>query len=160
LSERLPSLPKIEEISKTPMPGVFEIRVQGNEIFYTDASAKFVVIKSAGECTVDSDNDGIPNRLDLDSDNDGCSDAYEAGATTATTANYVFAGPYGNNGLANSKETIADNGIINYSSTYSDYGLDKNINADQSNNIKEKIVNLGNEILSSTIKKLDQYIVN
>jgi len=37
LSERLPSLPKIEEISKTPMPGVFEIRVQGNEIFYTDA---------------------------------------------------------------------------------------------------------------------------
>jgi 3-deoxy-D-manno-octulosonic-acid transferase len=38
--------------------------------------------------------------------------------------------------------------------------LDKNINADQSNNIKEKIVNLGNKILSSTIKKLDQYIVN
>ncbi|MFZ4745132.1 MAG: disulfide isomerase DsbC N-terminal domain-containing protein, partial [Limnohabitans sp.] len=35
LSERLPSLPKIEEISKTPMAGVFEIRVQGNEIFYT-----------------------------------------------------------------------------------------------------------------------------
>ena len=38
LSERLPSLPKIEEISKTPMAGVFEIRVQGNEIFYTDAN--------------------------------------------------------------------------------------------------------------------------
>jgi thiol:disulfide interchange protein DsbC len=34
LTERLPSLPKIEEISKTAMPGVFEIRVQGNEIFY------------------------------------------------------------------------------------------------------------------------------
>ena len=38
--------------------------------------------------------------------------------------------------------------------------LDKNINTDQSNNIKEKIINLGNKILSSTIKKLDQYIVN
>ena len=38
--------------------------------------------------------------------------------------------------------------------------LDKNINTDQSNTIKEKIINLGNEILSSTIKKLDQYIVN
>ena len=38
--------------------------------------------------------------------------------------------------------------------------LDKNINADQSNNIKEKIIIMGNEILSKTIKKLDQYIVN
>ena len=38
--------------------------------------------------------------------------------------------------------------------------LDKNFNAHQSNNIKEKIINRGNEILSITIKKLDQYIVN
>ena len=38
--------------------------------------------------------------------------------------------------------------------------LDKNINAHQSNNIKEKIIIMGNEILSKTIKKLDQYIVN
>jgi len=38
--------------------------------------------------------------------------------------------------------------------------LDKNINAHQSNNIKEKIINMGNEILSKTIKKLDQYIIN
>jgi 3-deoxy-D-manno-octulosonic-acid transferase len=38
--------------------------------------------------------------------------------------------------------------------------LDKNINAHQSNNIKQKIINKGNKILSTTIKKLDQYIVN
>jgi len=38
--------------------------------------------------------------------------------------------------------------------------LDININAPQRNNIKEKIINMGNEILSKTIKKLDQYIVN
>ena len=43
LSERLPSLPKIEEISKTPIPGVFEIRVQGNEIFYADAKGDFLI---------------------------------------------------------------------------------------------------------------------
>jgi thiol:disulfide interchange protein DsbC len=43
LTERLPSLPKIEEISKTPMPGVFEIRVQGNEIFYADAKGDFLI---------------------------------------------------------------------------------------------------------------------
>jgi gliding motility-associated-like protein len=77
----------------------------------------------------DTDGDGIINSLDTDSDGDGCSDAYEAGATISTTANFVFAGPYGNNGLANSKETVADNGVINYSSTYSKYGLDKNTNA-------------------------------
>ena len=43
LADRLPSLPKIEEISKTPMPGVFEVRVQGNELFYTDAKGDFLI---------------------------------------------------------------------------------------------------------------------
>jgi 3-deoxy-D-manno-octulosonic-acid transferase len=38
--------------------------------------------------------------------------------------------------------------------------LETNINVHQSNNIKEKIINMGNEILSMTIKKLDQYIIN
>ena len=37
--------------------------------------------------------------------------------------------------------------------------FEKNINSAQ-NNVKEKIISIGNEILSSTIKKLDQYIVN
>ena len=69
-------------------------------------------------CDLDMDNDGIPNELDLDSDGDGCSDALEGGATTDTTKNFKFAAPYGTNGLANSKETVADNGIINYTLTY------------------------------------------
>jgi thiol:disulfide interchange protein DsbC len=43
LAERLPTLPKIEEVSKTPMNGLYEIRVQGNEIFYTDAEGNFLV---------------------------------------------------------------------------------------------------------------------
>jgi 3-deoxy-D-manno-octulosonic-acid transferase len=38
--------------------------------------------------------------------------------------------------------------------------LDVNINSPKRNNMKEKIINMGNEILSKTIKKLDQYIVN
>ncbi|CAN1578617.1 hypothetical protein MCERE19_04373 [Spirosomataceae bacterium] len=37
-------------------------------------------------CTVDTDNDGISNNLDLDSDGDGCSDAIEGGAAI-TAAN-------------------------------------------------------------------------
>jgi thiol:disulfide interchange protein DsbC len=43
LSERLPSLPKIEEVNKTPMSGLFEIRVSGNDIFYTDADGSFLI---------------------------------------------------------------------------------------------------------------------
>lgn len=38
--------------------------------------------------------------------------------------------------------------------------LEKKFNNNQNESIKEKITKIGNEILSSTIKKLDQYIVN
>ncbi|MFK7980771.1 MAG: hypothetical protein AB8G86_12375, partial [Saprospiraceae bacterium] len=71
---------------------------------------------------LDTDNDGIANHLDLDSDGDGCSDAFEAGATTDLTADYEFTGTVGTNGLDNSLEG-ADDGIINYTSTYS-YAID------------------------------------
>ncbi|MHA8094494.1 tandem-95 repeat protein [Aquirufa lenticrescens] len=68
---------------------------------------------------LDTDNDGVVNRLDRDSDGDGCSDALETGTTTSTTANYAFTGNMGSNGLDNSLETVTDNGVINYASTYS-----------------------------------------
>ena len=42
LGERLPQLAKIDEISKTPMPGLFEVRV-GNDIIYTDAEGNFLI---------------------------------------------------------------------------------------------------------------------
>lgn len=43
LAERLPNLPKIDEVTKTPMTGLYEIRVNGSEIFYTDAEGNFLV---------------------------------------------------------------------------------------------------------------------
>ena len=43
LAERLPNLPKIDEISKSPIPGLFEVRVGGTDIFYTDAEGNFLV---------------------------------------------------------------------------------------------------------------------
>jgi thiol:disulfide interchange protein DsbC len=43
LAERLPNLPKIDEVSKAPMPGLFEIRVNGSDIFYTDAEGNFLI---------------------------------------------------------------------------------------------------------------------
>ena len=42
LAERLPNLPKIDEVSKTPMNGLFEIRVNDSDIFYTDAEGNFL----------------------------------------------------------------------------------------------------------------------
>ena len=43
LGERIPQLLKIDEVSKTPMAGLFEIRVNGTEIFYTDAEGNFLL---------------------------------------------------------------------------------------------------------------------
>ncbi|MGZ5193906.1 MAG: DsbC family protein [Ramlibacter sp.] len=42
LAERLPLMPAIDEVSKTPMQGVFEVR-SGTEIFYTDADGSFLI---------------------------------------------------------------------------------------------------------------------
>ena len=43
LAERLPNLPKLDEVSKTPMNGLFEIRVNDSDIFYTDAEGNFLI---------------------------------------------------------------------------------------------------------------------
>ncbi len=43
LQERLPTFSKIDEVSKTPMNGLFEIRVNDSEIFYTDAEGNFLI---------------------------------------------------------------------------------------------------------------------
>ncbi|MFN5440005.1 MAG: Ig-like domain-containing protein, partial [Bacteroidota bacterium] len=74
---------------------------------------------------LDTDKDGVPNRLDLDSDGDGCSDASEAGTVKSLTATTV-AGAYGANGFANSIETGSETGV--YSGTYS-YGNATNLQA-------------------------------
>ena len=40
LAERLPMLGKIDEIGKTPLPGIYEVRV-GDELFYSDAEGNY-----------------------------------------------------------------------------------------------------------------------
>ena len=42
LSERLPDFPKIDEITKTPIPGLYEFRI-GTEVFYTDEQGNHVI---------------------------------------------------------------------------------------------------------------------
>lgn len=43
LAERIPQLANIDEVSKSPIPGLFEIRVNGSEIYYTDAEGNYLV---------------------------------------------------------------------------------------------------------------------
>lgn len=43
LAERLPNLPKIEEVSKTPMAGLYEVRVNQSDVFYTDAEGNYLL---------------------------------------------------------------------------------------------------------------------
>ena len=43
LKERMPQIQPIDEVKRTPMPGLFEIRVDGNEIYYTDATGNFLM---------------------------------------------------------------------------------------------------------------------
>ena len=43
LAERIPQLGKIDEVSKSPMSGLFEVRVNGADIYYTDAEGNYLV---------------------------------------------------------------------------------------------------------------------
>ena len=43
LAERIPQLRQIDEITKTAVPGLYEIRVNGTEIFYVDADANHLI---------------------------------------------------------------------------------------------------------------------
>lgn len=42
LAERLPNFPKIDEVSKSPIPGLYEVRI-GNEIFYADEQGNHII---------------------------------------------------------------------------------------------------------------------
>ncbi len=42
LADRLPNFPKIDEISKTPVPGLFEVRI-GTNIVYSDESGNHLI---------------------------------------------------------------------------------------------------------------------
>lgn len=43
LAERLPKLPSIDEVSKTPVPGLWELRINGSDVLYTDGEGNFLI---------------------------------------------------------------------------------------------------------------------
>lgn len=93
-----------------------------NRVRFTDVSSVtasidiFIDNVSLKHCNTDGD--ALANSCDVDSDGDGCPDAKESGATTQEID--VLAGPYGNNGLANSIENNDTRfATVNYTHTYS-----------------------------------------
>jgi thiol:disulfide interchange protein DsbC len=42
IAERLPDFPKIDEVSKTPIPGVYELRI-GTEVLYSDERGEHII---------------------------------------------------------------------------------------------------------------------
>lgn len=96
-----------------PEPKYFQVASSANN--YREWATYFVSILP--EC--DDDNDGIPNRLDLDSDNDGCADALEgsdalAVSATSLTGGTVWTGPgsaAANRNLCSAPACVDVNGI-------------------------------------------------
>ena len=43
LAERIPQFQKIDEVTKSPVAGLYEIRINGTEIFYTDGEGNFLI---------------------------------------------------------------------------------------------------------------------
>ena len=42
IAQRLPDFPKIDEVSKTPIPGLYELRI-GNDLLYSDEQGNYVI---------------------------------------------------------------------------------------------------------------------
>ena len=42
IAERLPDFPKIDEVTKTPIPGLYELRI-GTDILYSDEQGNYVI---------------------------------------------------------------------------------------------------------------------
>jgi thiol:disulfide interchange protein DsbC len=47
LAERLPKLPKIDEIRPTPIEGLWEVRYGGTELLYSDAKGDFIMVNGS-----------------------------------------------------------------------------------------------------------------
>jgi thiol:disulfide interchange protein DsbC len=43
LPTRIPQFPAIDEVSKSPVPGLYEVRVNGSQIFYTDEQGNYLI---------------------------------------------------------------------------------------------------------------------
>ena len=42
IAERMPNFPKIDEVTKTPIPGLYELRI-GSEVLYSDEQGNHLI---------------------------------------------------------------------------------------------------------------------
>ena len=110
----------IRDITLVPPPGATSMQVRFNNSTIGSTGNDGGIDDLLLTTYSDTDNDGFPNTCDLDSDGDGCSDAFEAGATTNPTPNFTFpANTVGANGLAAAVENNdSPTATITYTSTY------------------------------------------
>ena len=47
LTERLPKLPAIDEITRSPIPGLYEVRYGGTEIMYSDEKGEYILVNGS-----------------------------------------------------------------------------------------------------------------
>lgn len=94
----------------------------------------------------DFDNDTIPDYLDLDSDNDGIYDLIESGSNAADVNRdgIIDGNNFGSNGLANTVETTAESGKLNYSIADTDSdGIYNFVELDSDNDLCSDVIEAG-----------------
>jgi thiol:disulfide interchange protein DsbC len=47
LAERLPQLPKIDEVTRSPIAGLYEVRYGGTEILYSDEKGEYILVNGS-----------------------------------------------------------------------------------------------------------------
>jgi thiol:disulfide interchange protein DsbC len=47
VAERLPDLPRIDEVTRTPVPGLYEVRYNGTEILYSSESGDYILVNGS-----------------------------------------------------------------------------------------------------------------
>ncbi len=96
LAERLPNLPKIDEVTRTPMAGLYEVRYGGTEILYSDDKGEFVLVNGSMVDTrtrVDLTEQRIEKLLAVDFDKLPLADAFAIKQGTGARKMAVFVDP-------------------------------------------------------------------
>jgi thiol:disulfide interchange protein DsbC len=95
LAERLPNLPKIDEVSKSPVPGLYEVRYGGAEILYSDEKGEYILTGSMLETRTKTDltEARIDKLLAIDFDKLPFKDAVLIKQGTGTRKMAVFVDP-------------------------------------------------------------------
>ncbi|MBW4360821.1 T9SS type B sorting domain-containing protein [Flavobacterium taihuense] len=129
------------------IPDIIEIQLIPKELSNVDSNLDGLdeVFESITN-PIDTDNDGIPNYLDLDSDNDGIYDLIESGsnASDSNINGILDTTVFGTNGLADSLETTADSGILNYTVSDTDAdGIKNYTEIDSDNDLCNDVIEAG-----------------